>query len=139
MKIGLSFSRCVRDIVEGRVDPADVLVVVARTDFDPHDDDQWSGIWAGYSGGTYLNINMEWGNTRHTEAEFRAASIDLWDQGKLHQPRKFGAYPRRLPYHWLEAVVSENDLEDSPAVKDAWEKFQMVSGLRGSPLKAHNE
>lgn len=139
MKIGLSFSRCVRDIVEGRVDPADVLVVVARTDFDPHDDDQWSGIWAGYSGGTYLNINMEWGNTHHTEAEFRAASIDLWDQGKLHQPRKFGAYPRRLPYHWLEAVVSENDLEDSPAVKDAWEKFQMVSGLRGSPLKAHNE
>ena len=139
MKIGLSFSRCVRDIVEGRVDPADVLVVVARTDFDPHDDDQWSGIWAGYSGGTYLNINMEWGNTRHTEAEFRAASIDLWDQGKLHQPRKFGAYPRRLPYHWLEAVVSESDLEDSPAVKDAWEKFQMVSGLRGSPLNAHNE
>lgn len=139
MKIGLSFSRCVRDIVEGRVDPDEVLVVVARTDFDPRDDAQWSGIWSGYSGGSYLNTNMEWGDTDHTEAEFRAVSIDLWNQGKLHQPRKFGAYPRRMPYYWLETVVSDSDLEDSPAVRDAWQKFQMVSGLRGTPLREHNE
>ena len=32
MKIGLSYSRCVRDIVEGRVDIDDVLVIIARTD-----------------------------------------------------------------------------------------------------------
>ena len=41
MKIGLSYSRCVRDIVEGKVDMADVLVIIARTDFDPHNDEQW--------------------------------------------------------------------------------------------------
>ena len=40
MKIGLSYSRCVRDIVEGKVDIADVLVIIARTDFDPRDDAQ---------------------------------------------------------------------------------------------------
>ena len=48
MKIGLSYSRCVRDIVDGTVDIEDVLLIVARTDFDPHDDQQWSDIWAGY-------------------------------------------------------------------------------------------
>jgi len=52
MKIGLSYSRCMRDIVDGTVDIEDVLLVIARTDFDPHDDDQWKGIWIGYGGGT---------------------------------------------------------------------------------------
>ena len=45
MKIGLSYSRCVRDIVDGTVDIDDVLVLITRTDFDPHNDDQWSSIW----------------------------------------------------------------------------------------------
>lgn len=139
MKIGLSYSRCVRDIVEGHVDINDVLVIVARTDFDPRDDEQWSGIWAGYSGGSFLNMNMEWGDTDHSEQEFRNVSIDLWNSGKFHQPRQFGARPRRLPYYWLETVVADQDLESRPAVKDAWDKFQMVSGLTNTSLKVHNE
>ena len=32
MKIGLSYSRCIRDIVEGKVDINDVLVIISRTD-----------------------------------------------------------------------------------------------------------
>lgn len=147
MKIGLSYSRCVRDIVEGRVDINNVLVIVARTDFDPHDDQQWQGIWQGYAGGSnrgskirmFSGANPEWASSNHTEEEFRDVSKDLWNLGKLHQPRKFGAHPRRLPYYWLETVVSADELESSPAVKDAWEKFQMVSGLSGSSVKVHNE
>ena len=73
------------------------------------------------------------------EVKFRDVSKELWDMGKLHQPRKFGAHPHRLPYYWLETVVSDEDLEHSPVIKDAWDKFKMVSGLRGTPLKAHNE
>ena len=38
MKIGLSLSRCMRDILEERVDIKDVLVIVARTDVDPYND-----------------------------------------------------------------------------------------------------
>ena len=37
MKIGLSYSRCVLDIVEERVDINDVLVIIARTKFDPNE------------------------------------------------------------------------------------------------------
>ena len=143
MKIGLSYSRCVRDIVDGKVDINDVLVLITRTDFDPHDDEQWAGIWTGYGGGqTFGNpfSNPEWMDYPvEDEAKFRDVSIKLYDSGKMHQPRKFGAHPHRLPYYWLEAVVSDNDLENSPTVKDAWEKFQMISGLKGTPLKAHNE
>ena len=140
MKIGLSFSRCVRDIVEGKVDIRDVLVIVARTDFDPHDDEQWSGIWRGYSGGNFLNMNMEWGGySDEDEQRFRDISCELMDAGKLLQPRQFGAHPRRLPYYWLETIVPDEELETSPAVKNAWEQFQIISGLKGTPLKAHNE
>ena len=143
MKIGLSYSRCIRDIVDGKVDINDVLVLITRTDFDPHDDEQWAGIWTGYGGGQTFGSpfsNPEWMDYPvEDEAKFRDVSIKLYDSGKMHQPRKFGARPHRLPYYWLEAVVSDNDLENSPTVKDAWEKFQMISGLKGTPLKAHNE
>ncbi len=137
MKIGLSYSRCVRDIVDGTVDIEDVLVVIARTDFDPHNDEQWSSIWRGYHSRSGWG-NPEWADYDN-ETNFRDVSKELWDTGKLHQPRQFGAHARRLPYHWLETVVSDSDLENSPVVKDAWDRFQMVSGLRGTPLKEHHE
>ena len=143
MKIGLSYSRCIRDIVDGKVDINDVLVLITRTDFDPRDDEQWAGIWTGYGGGQIFGnpfSSPEWMDyPAEDEAKFRDVSIKLYSSGKMHQPRKFGAHPHRLPYYWLETVVSDNDLENSPTVKDAWNKFQMISGLKGTPLKAHNE
>ncbi len=140
MKIGLSYSRCVRDIVDGTVDINDVLIIIARTDFDPHNDEQWAGIWRGYNGGSFMNMNREWSQYgSEDEQRFRNVSCELYDSGKMHQHRKFGAHPRRLPYYWLEAVVVDEELESRPAVKDAWDKFQMVSGLANTSLKVHNE
>jgi hypothetical protein len=141
MKIGLSYSRCIRDIVDGKVDIEDVLVVIARTDFDPRDDDQWKGIWIGYGGGTenaytrgfFSHSNPEWAGYDN-EALFRLVSTELWDQGKLHQPRKFGAHPSRRPEIWLEAVLPSSELATNPAAKSAWDKFQTVAGLTNVEL-----
>jgi len=131
MKIGLSYSRCVRDIVDGVVDIADVLVIIARTDFDPHDDAQWSSIWTGYHNSFGMS-NPEWRNyPPEDEDRFRSVSIELWEWGKLHQPRKFGANPARLPYYWLETGLPSDELDRFPAVKMAWEQFQTVAGLAG--------
>jgi hypothetical protein len=129
MKIGLSYSRCVRDIVDGVVDIADVLIIISRTDFDPHDNEQWQGIWQGYHqrGGW---SNPEWGHyAEEDEDRFRSVSIELWETGKLHQPRKFGAHPSRRPEIWLEAVLPSSELKKNPAAKIAWDKFQTVAGL----------
>ena len=125
MKIGLSYSRCVRDIVDGDVDIADVLVVISRTNFDPNNDEQWKSIWEGYH-----FDNPEWYNYGdEDEDRFRSVSIELWETGKLHQPRKFGAHPSRRPEIWLEAVLPNSELELNPAAKDAWDRFQTVAGL----------
>jgi hypothetical protein len=136
MKIGLSYSRCILDIVEGRVDINDVLVVIARTNFDPNDDEQWKGIWEGYC---YGGMSApEWGHysfdSKEDEDKFRSVSIDLWDQGKFHQPRKFGAHPHRRGEYWLETCLPDSELERNPTAKIAWDKFQVVAGLANVTL-----
>ena len=134
MKIGLSYSRCIRDIVDGEVDINDVLVLITRTDFDPRNDEQWAGIWKGYHGYGGLS-NPEWAHyPDEDEAKFRAISIELWESGKMHQPRQFGAYPRRMPYIWLEAVLPSTELDSNPTLKRAWEGFQTIAGLSGVTL-----
>ena len=128
MKVGLSLSRCVRDIFEKRVDYSDVLVVVSRTDFDPNNDRQWAQIWDGYLyGGVSAPV---WHGLADYETEIRKICVDLHEQGKLHQPRQFGSASQfRADYVWLDTVVCEDDLEDKPAVKKAWEQYKILAGL----------
>ena len=143
MKIGLSYSRCVRDIVDGNVDIEDVLVLITRTDFNPHNDTQWKGIWEGYGGGQTFGSpysNPEWMDyPAEDEAKFRQVSIDLYDSGKMHQPRQFGAHPRRLTHIWLETILPSEELDKSPGVKAAWNKFQMLAGLSSVQLDESHE
>lgn len=127
MKIGLSLSRCVRDIVEGHVDIEDVLVLVTRTDFDPTVEPQWNSIWDGYT-----VLRPEWYGLDHDEV--KSVIQHLWEEGKIHQPRKFGAYPRRLPYYWVETVLPQTELDRHPAVAEAWNNFQTMAGLTNTVL-----
>ena len=141
MKIGLSYSRCVRDIVDGAVDINDVLVLITRTDFDPHNDEQWASIWEGYGGGNdnsysrgfFSQSNPEWAGYDNEDL-FRSISLELWETGKLHQPRKFGAHPQRRPEIWLEAVLPNSELDSNPAAKAAWDKFQTIASLTNVKL-----
>jgi hypothetical protein len=135
MKIGLSYSRCILDIVEERVDMEDVLVIISRTDFDPNIDNQWLGIWRGYTMGGLSN--PEWASWAHIEGaedKFRAVTLQLWNDGKFHQPRKFGAYPSRRLEFWLETVLPSEELDKNPAAKKAWNNFQVVAGLTNTTL-----
>lgn len=127
MKIGLSLSRCIRDIVEGHVDICDVLILITRTDFDPTVDEEWASIWRGYQ-----FMNPEWAGLE--EDAVKSVVMDLWQAGKIHQPRKFGAHPVRRREIWLETVLPDSELESRPAVKEAWDNFQMLAGLTGVNL-----
>ena len=131
MKVGLSLSRCMRDIVEARVDYDDVLVIIARTDFDPHNDAHWEGIWEGYRYGGMSNPEWQGAEPNSTDEEasaiYRNVAIRLYDSGKFHQPRQFGAHPPRLPYYWLECVVPEE--EHNPAQQKAWDNYKLITDL----------
>jgi hypothetical protein len=133
MKVGASLSRCVRDIYEGKVDIYDVLVIVARTDFDPENDAHWNAIWKGYAGGDKLG-NMysqpEWASIpAEDEQAVRDICIDLKTMGKLHQPRQYGAHPQRLHHHWYDVILSDYVVDSNPAAKKAWDNYKMIAGL----------
>lgn len=128
MKVGLSFSRCMRDLYEGKVDYDDVLVIVSRTDLDPNNDNHWNSIWEGYTTGGISH--PEWKDYKDKNHEFRKLAARLYDCGKLHQPRQFKlGNPVRLPYYWLDLVVPVDDLEELPALKAVWEQYQILAGL----------
>ena len=131
MKVGLSFSRCIRDIIEARVEFDDVLVIVSRTDFDPHNDRHWDGIWNGYRYGGMSN--PEWAGAEPGLSEEDASNVyrnltkTLYDNGKLHQPRQFGSHPPRMPYYWLDCVITPE--EHNPAQQKVWDNYQLITDL----------
>jgi hypothetical protein len=133
MKVGLSLSRCVRDIYQSKIDINDVIVIVARTNFDPEDDDQWRSIWEGYGGGQRLGSpwsQPEWDSIPSSDEQaVRDICVSLKTSGKLHQPRQFGAHPARLSYIWLDTFAPDEEIANNPATKAAWEKYKMLAGL----------
>lgn len=125
MKVGLSFSRCMRDIFTGTVKEEDVLVIIARTDMNPHNDNHWNNIWEGYIYGGLSN--PEWKDFADQYDDFRRMAIRLYDAGKIHQPRQFGAHPQRMPYYWLECFVPQDEM--NPAQQKAWDNYKLITGL----------
>ena len=125
MKVGLSFSRCMRDIFTGTVKEEDVLVIIARTDMNPHNDNHWNNIWEGYIYGGLSH--PEWKDFADQYDDFRRMAIRLYDAGKIHQPRQFKAPVPRMSYYWLDCVVSPE--EHNPAQKKAWDNYKMITGL----------
>lgn len=133
MKIGTSLSRCVRDIYEDTVHINDVLVVIARTDFDPSNDKQWTGIWEGYAGGNA--VGREWSNPEWSsipaedEQAVRDICIQLKKTGRLHQPRQYGAHPPRMNHYWYDVMLTPENLETNVAAKKAWENYKLLAEL----------
>lgn len=129
MKIGLSFSRCLKDIFLGEVDYEEVLIIIARTNCNPNDDKSWEDIWSGYHYGGMWS-HPEWNDIpADKENEFRSLACMLYNDGKLHQPRQFGSHVPRRSEIWLETVLPGSELDKNPAAKKAWEHFQIVAGL----------
>lgn len=129
MRIGLSYSRCIADIIDNKVNFDDVLVIIARTNFDPTNDIHWKAIWEGYHFGNGTSY-PEWSKyTDEDEGKFRTLTVDLYKSGKLHQPRQFGRYPVRRHEIWLEAVLPNEELDKNPVAKEAWEQFQVAAAL----------
>ncbi len=128
MKIGTSYSRCLLDIYNGVVKYDDVLVLITRTNFDPTIDDQWSNIWQGY---TQYNAwtHTEWYDYVEHEAEFRALSVKLYKDGKMHQPRQFGSHPMRTRDIWYDVILTPDNLSENPAANRAWENYKLIAGL----------
>jgi hypothetical protein len=68
-----------------------------------------------------------WGYT--DELAFRKICIQLKKQGKLHQPRQFGAFPPRLDFYWYDLILTPDGLADNPAAEEAWNNYKIAAKL----------
>ena len=121
MLIGLSVSKCVADIMEQKVNPDEVLVIIGRTHFNLEQIDS--------SISQYQHYRSEWYD--YDRDKLKDLLARLLREGKIHQPRQFGAQPTRVPWgkHWFRLMLEPQDLSES--AQKAWERYILLSGLTG--------
>jgi hypothetical protein len=119
MKVGISFSECIRDIVIGKVLFDDVMVICARTNFSVDQLANWISVWDWYKTGTWAGLD---------EQQTKNVAISLWKTGKIHQPRMFKndvTWGLGRPI-WRDLVVPPGEMEFNTELKTAWDNYQTV-------------
>lgn len=121
MKIGFSFGRCVRDIVNGEVDIKDVMCIIARTHMEEKEHVEHV-IHAyrdryGYLMGLSLDKCLEVG-------------LELWQSGRVIEPRANGIYAMSVPseYIWMDLYPTVPNVQ-TEAVKEAWNAYRVLIEL----------
>lgn len=120
MKIGFSFGRCIRDIVNGAVDINDVVVIVARTHMETLE--HVVGVVDAYMDRPGYLLGLD------RDACVNVAT-ELWEQGKIHQPRMFGRNQNMVveKYMWMDLFPSVKDTDES--VTEAWTHYRAMLNL----------
>lgn len=118
MKIGFSFGRCIDDILNKRVEYSDVLLIVARTLMREPDDIR--DVVIHYINEGYIRGDLQ---------EAVEIGQRLLKDGKLHQPRAFGA---RVPQVgngeiWMDLAPTIDSPSDT--IQKAWKQYQMLLRL----------
>jgi hypothetical protein len=120
MKIGFSFGRCIRDIVGGMVDIDDVLCIIAATQIETRE--QLAPVVAEYMNRSGYLMGLD-------ENECLDVAQNLWDQGKLHQPRNVQAQPYRAREKDIWADVLPTTVSDNESVQEAWNAYRVLLNL----------
>lgn len=121
MKVGFSFGRCVRDLVIGKVDYDDVLVIYAATNVKEEHLEQLveEYTWRGdYLMGLDKDACLEMAKR-------------LLNGAKIHQPRAFGCSPLRVRESgvWMDLSPTVIGDQENELVQKAWRDYQMALRL----------
>lgn len=123
MKIGFSFGRCVRDIVNGTVPYHDVFLIVSQTAFrDSSHIPEIIGEYM-YRADYLLGLN---------EDECIEIATNLYLGGRIHQPRLLGHQARVIVEDavWMDiAPVIMDDAQKTDQVVQAWKQYQLALKL----------
>jgi len=121
LKIGFSFGRCVRDIVNGEVKIEDVLCIIARTRMNTDEDVKYVIQEYLYRRGYLLGLDA-------TECE--RVGLELFNSGKILEPRANGINPMQVPadYLWMDLFPTMPNAA-STAVQSAWDSYRMLITL----------
>jgi hypothetical protein len=117
MKIGFSFGRCIRDIVNGDVELEDVAFIIAATCM--HDEKHVRNVILNYlTEPSYL--------LGYNEKDCMEVGLALWNQNKVLQPRKQGIPRHAQPENAVWVDIFPTSHSDSEAVKTAWDQYRFM-------------
>ncbi len=122
--IGTSLGRCLRSILKGEVSSDEVFLISTGTRSTTKE--QYLVIVEQY----YQERFGDYDITQWSWNEVAELAIELWDNGKIHQPRNFGAnplFPTTSSEIWFEIIPPQ--ILKEPAAKDLWEKLKVIARL----------
>ena len=119
MKIGFSFGRCVRDIVDGVVDINDVLLIVGRTNMPEREHCEL--VIQGY-------LNTHYLRGRDPE-QCLQVGLALYDSCRVIEPRGVGAHAMSVPADHIWMDLYPTAAVNNPGVAAAWEQYRMMINL----------
>lgn len=130
MKIGFSFGRCVRDIVNNVVKIEDVLCIIARTHMLTEDHVKTVVEQYMYQPGYLDGLDP---------AECEQVGLELFHSGRILEPRANGVHVMQVPreYIWMDLFPTVAKVQND-GVKAAWESYRMLIGLT-EQLPEHGE
>lgn len=117
MKIGFSFGRCVRDIVNGDVAINDVAFIISATHINERP--QIDNVIRVYMGEPHYLYGLDYDKCVET-------AYQLWDTNRLLQPRKEGMSRHMQPENsiWVDMYPTCHSKNES--VKKAWEGYRFM-------------
>jgi hypothetical protein len=123
--IGTSLGRCLRSILKGEVSYDQVFLISTGTRSTTKEQ--------------YLDVVKQYYQERDMYSDYnlkpwswdavKELAIELWDNGKIHQPRNFGGrpiFPTGFDL-WFEIIPPQ--ILEEPAAKDLWEKLKVIVRL----------
>lgn len=121
MKIGFSFGRCLRDIVNGEVAIEDVLCIIGRTRMLTEEDVDW----------VVTEYRHRFGYLQGLDKDLcHKIGKDLFLSGRILEPRANGVSAMSVPadHLWMDLFPTVIGVENEGVVA-AWEAYRMMIGL----------
>ena len=117
MKIGFSYGRCVRDIVNGEVSIDDVAFIIAATAI--RDVEQLGRVIDHY-------LLREEYLYKLDKDKCHEVALELWNQNKILQPRLQGLHRHKQPADSIWVDIYATVSSDNETVKKAWDAYRFM-------------
>jgi hypothetical protein len=117
MKIGFSFGRCVRDIVNGDVSIDDVAFIIAATNI--REIEQLAPVINDYMFREDYLYGLD-------EDECQRVASELWNSNKLLQPRRQGLHRHKQPENAIWVDIFPTTASENESVKRAWDAYRFM-------------
>jgi hypothetical protein len=117
MKIGFSFGRCIRDIVNGDISIDDVAFIITATNIRGRE--HIDHVISVYCREPNYLLGLEY-------EKCLEVAYNLWDTNRLLQPRAQGIHRHMQPESSIWVDMFPTELSQNESVKRAWDNYRFM-------------